>query len=221
MSLALPSNLPAVHNARLPQTYEAAKRAIAECSRIDECKTWADQAEALASYARQAKDDELRLMADRIQARAIRRCGELLKQFDARGNHRKSGGAPTSSQRQMASGAGFSKDQQVTAVRVANVPEDEFEESVASSRPPTVTALAERGTKVRPRPLVDIGDRDPEDFAVSTQGQGQLAHFAEFCRETDAATVARGALPRETKEIRRHIAVVDSWLDKLSVSLEN
>jgi hypothetical protein len=48
---------------------------------MDECQQWADKAEALASYAKQSKDDSLRKMCDRIQARAIRRCGELLKKF--------------------------------------------------------------------------------------------------------------------------------------------
>src|SRR5262245_28680167 len=80
--------LPSIGDARLPETYERAKQALAECSRIDEYKDWADKAEALASYAKQAKDDGLRRLADRIQARAIRRCGELLRQFDARGGDR-------------------------------------------------------------------------------------------------------------------------------------
>ena len=75
-------------------------------------------------------------MADRIQARAIRRCGELLREFkqDPKNNLKKgsrSGDAPTSeSQREIAKNAGLSKDQEVTAVRVANVPEDEFETAV-------------------------------------------------------------------------------------------
>lgn len=55
------------------------------------------EAEALASYARMSDDDSLRQMADRIQARAVRRCGELLKQFDGKGNNQHSGGAPPSS----------------------------------------------------------------------------------------------------------------------------
>ena len=78
---ALPSDLPPIGKARLPATYEGAKVALAECTRLDECQDWADKAEALASYAKQAQDDELRKMADRIQARAIRRCGELLQQI--------------------------------------------------------------------------------------------------------------------------------------------
>jgi len=78
-----------VNKARLPIKYEAAKQILAECSRIDECQDWADKAEALASYARQAKDDSLRKCADRIQARAIRRASELLSQFDARPDNAK------------------------------------------------------------------------------------------------------------------------------------
>jgi hypothetical protein len=54
-----------------------------------------------------------------IRARAIRQTGELLKTFDGRG---KSAAAATFSQREMASEAGMSKRQQVTAVRLANVP---------------------------------------------------------------------------------------------------
>src|SRR5438046_9428855 len=78
---ALPSDLPPINKAKLPATYQSAKVALAECTRIDECQDWADKAEALASYAKQAQDDGLRKMADRIQARAIRRCGELLQQI--------------------------------------------------------------------------------------------------------------------------------------------
>lgn len=77
-------------------------------------------------------------MAVRIRARAVRRCGELLKQFDAKGRNQHtevSRGTPTKlSQREAAERAGISKDQQVTAVRVANVPEPEFALSEASRR---------------------------------------------------------------------------------------
>jgi hypothetical protein len=53
-----------------PATYEDAKAALAECVRLVECQDWADKAEALASYANQAQDEELRKMADRIQGAA-------------------------------------------------------------------------------------------------------------------------------------------------------
>ena len=85
----LPNNM-SVLDAPLPVIYERAKKALAECSRIDECIDWRDKAEALRSYARQAEDKELELLAKRVKIRAIRRTGELLLQFDGRGRHRRS-----------------------------------------------------------------------------------------------------------------------------------
>ena len=126
--------------------YKKAKIALEKCSRIDECADWANKAEALASYARQSKDSALRKMADRIQARAIRRCGELLRQVESQQGKRTDrlrNGTDTKSQ--MAAKAGLSRRQKVTALRLANVPTDEFEAAIESDEPPTVTALAERG----------------------------------------------------------------------------
>ena len=75
-------NLPAPAGPRLPATYEAAKQALAECTRVDECKDWADKAAALASYARQRDDHTLLNLAQRIQARAMRRIGELSSELE-------------------------------------------------------------------------------------------------------------------------------------------
>lgn len=71
-SPALPANISIAH-ARLPRSYEAAKSALANCVSLDECMDWANKAEALASYAKQADDDTLEKTARRIRARAIRR----------------------------------------------------------------------------------------------------------------------------------------------------
>jgi hypothetical protein len=83
MSADIPAELPNIADARLPATYESAKRALAECSRIDECQNWSDKAAALASYARQARDDTLFNFATRIKARALDRCGELRRRIPA------------------------------------------------------------------------------------------------------------------------------------------
>jgi hypothetical protein len=61
---------------------------LAECGKVDECKDWADKAAALGSYAKQSGDKSLFNLATRIQARAIRRCGELLKEFEAKSGAR-------------------------------------------------------------------------------------------------------------------------------------
>lgn len=138
-----------------PRSTEAAKQALANCEQIDECVTWADKAAALASYAKQAKDDELMKRATRIRDRAIRRAGELLKQIEPQQGSRRdlatSGRRPPEvvSRAEAASSAGMSPHQAKQAIRVANVPAAEFERQVESPNPPTITTLAEQGVQKR------------------------------------------------------------------------
>ena len=152
--------LPNIANAKLPRGYENALIALSVCADLDECKDWADRMLALASYARQSEDATLQRLAEKIRARAIRRCGELLREIKTTpGRPRKGGDAPTKSS--AARDAGLSRDQKVQALRVAAVDEDEFERLVESDNPPTVTALADLGRMRRsPAPfhiLVDSG----------------------------------------------------------------
>ena len=70
--------------------------------------------------------------------------------------------------------AGMSERQVKTAVRVASVPTEDFEKQVESATPPTVTALAQQGTKPAARPVVDLKGRDPAEFNRS------LHFVAEF-----------------------------------------
>lgn len=219
----LPANLPSIANAKIPATYRAATESIAECARIDECKDWADKSEALASYAKQAGNDELRQMADRIQARAIRRCGELLREIPkANGvNQNISGDAPTKVTRTSAAiDAGLSRDQRVTALRVANVPAEEFEKAVESPAPPTVTALAERG-KQTAKPATDhLQGKSPSDYRHSTQVQGNMAEFAKFLDKSSVEMSVRGAFPPELRRMSTDAAAISQWLEGLKSCIE-
>lgn len=131
--------------------YIAARTALRECSKIDECKSWADKAAALASYAKQSEDDRLMIMARRIKARAIRRCGELLREIeDARGKHwetKRDGGDPSISRKQAAKDAGLSERQRKQAINIARAPN--ADEQIDSDEPPTVEELAKQGRKSR------------------------------------------------------------------------
>ena len=73
--------------------------------------------------------------------RAVRRAGELLKQFNnERARTDLNEGALT--QKKAAAAAGMSDHQRVQAVRVANVPAEKFEAAIERPKPATVTQLA-------------------------------------------------------------------------------
>ena len=215
--------LPSISDAPLPAVYEQAIRALAECSRIDECQDWADKAQAMASYARQAKDETMRKMADRIQARAIRRCGELLRQVPAQQGTRTDlelqAGEGPKSRTEVAADAGLSERQRKTALRVAAVPAERFAEQVESDIPPTVTALAKQGTAIKPKPLVDLGVIPAADYARATEAMGMLRRFADYCASNDPVRMAAAFQPHEIDYVRRQVESVDSWLDLFVVNL--
>lgn len=213
MNMVDHSSLPSVADAKLPQTYERAKTAISECSRIDECKDWADKAQALASYARQAKDDSMRKMADRIQARAIRRAGELLKQVEpATGrnlpNVSKMAGPSRS---EAAAEAGLSERQRNTALRVANIPEQSFSEQVESDSPPTVTALAEQGK----RQAVNLNGRNPDHFNKALHFIAAFDRHLKKCREYDIEQTVSVLSDDERDRLRKLISEIDSIHDQI------
>lgn len=208
-------------SAKLPQAYEGAKTALAHCVEIDECKDWADKAQALASYAKQANDDQLMKMATRIRDRAIRRAGELLKQVDGRGGDRTKtdadgGFAPT--QRQAAADAGMSERQQLTAVRVANVPADEFERQVESDRPPTVSQLAQQGIKrpqSAPRQPVSLQGRSPADFNRALHFIAEIEDYAKAIGKAEIEAILHTLTDDERARVRSAVARVDAIHDRI------
>jgi hypothetical protein len=209
-----------VEHARLPQTYANAKSALYNCVSIDECQSWADKAMALASYAKQADDDELMKMATRIRDRAIRRAGELLKQIPPQRGKRTdkepaAGGDSKLSRGEVAAQAGMSERQQVTAVRVANVPADQFEKAVESDEPPTVTKLAAMGTKPAPRPVIDLKGRDPDEFNRSLHFVAEFEDYAKAVAAFDLDVILPALTPPEVSRVRNSIATIDAVHDRI------
>lgn len=208
-----------VAHARIPQTYANAKSALYTCVSIDECQSWADKAAALASYAKQAEDEELMKMAIRIRDRAIRRAGELLKQIPpARGaNQNIGGGVPTKvlTRKDAAEGAGMSRDQMHTALRVANVPADKFDKMVEGEEPPTVTALAALGTKPAPRPVVDLHGQDPEDYNRAIHFIAEFEDYAKALAAFDLDRILPSLMPAQAGRVRAAIGAIDAIHDRI------
>jgi hypothetical protein len=118
----------------------------------------------LASYARQAHDETMLKLAMRIQGRAMRRVGELLKEIKP-----SKGGRPTEetyvgadiglSRSEAARQAGLSDRQKNTALRVASIPPAEFEAAVESDKPRTGRARELFGALIPKRRRTDQGRR--------------------------------------------------------------
>lgn len=211
--------MPNVENARLPQTYANAKTALYNCVSIDECQSWADKAAALASYAKQAGDDSLMKMATRIRDRAIRRSGELLKQIEP-----SKGGRPLETtvgthssftRTDAARAAGMSPHQQAQAVRVANVPADQFEKLVESDTPPTVTKLAEMGKQSQRKPVIDLHGRDPREFNRSMHFIALIKDYAKEIGAADLDLILPGLNEPEAKAVRTAVAAIDAVHDRI------
>ena len=216
----LPSTI-SVSGASLPQTYQAAQAALAQCSQVDECKDWADKAAALASYARQSEDQELERMAHRIRARAIRRAGELLKQIEPAKNQydasARADGGP-SSRADAARDAGMSPRQQKTALRIANVPKSEFENQVESPKPPTLSQLASQGTKPR-QPLVDLGGRDPKEYSRALHYVGEFEQAARDLTNQSHDQILPTLDEKERARLRAAIQKIDAITDKVATRI--
>lgn len=118
--------------------YEQARHALAEAHRVDEVKDIRDKAEAMAAYARQAKDTQLVQYATEIKVRAERKAGEMLAKVEKNpgtrgqlsGNRmvRPPADAPTLSD------MGITRDQSSRWQQVASIPDEHFEAAVEMAK---------------------------------------------------------------------------------------
>ena len=214
------SLLPSIRGASLPAKYEAARVAIQECNKVDECKDWADKSAALASYAKQSQDKEMEKLAMRIRARAIQRCGELLGEIEAkRGGGRKSKGRHVPIDRKSAAeDAGLSPDQAKDAIRIASIPKNLFDEQVDGEDPPTITALADQGTK-KAKPIYEQQGMTKQAFQAGMHVSGAMASYLKRISEYDPQDVVDGSTAKEREAIRRNIELIDKYHDRVNSKL--
>ena len=115
--------------------YEQARTALAECQRVDEVKDIRDKAEAMAAYARQAKDTELIQWATEIKVRAERRAGEMLNDGASRGELAQRGRPRHSDEKPFTvTDLGIDENQSKRWKGLANMSEDHFETAIATAR---------------------------------------------------------------------------------------
>jgi hypothetical protein len=221
MTVALAS----VANVRVPASYKEAVKALERCQNIDEAKEWRDKAEAVAGWARLAKDESALVAAMRFAAHCTRRMGELLAEIPKEAPGPKTGdksGRPESipTRTETAERAGLSRHQTTQALAVAAIPEKKFERLVEAEKPPTLTELARIGTKPRALPQDHLRGRDPKDFNVAMHAHGAVVRFVKEVASYDLGAIARGTDPDDRAEKASNARDAIAWLERLLSRLE-
>ncbi|WP_395009789.1 hypothetical protein [Undibacterium sp.] len=143
--------------------YNAARYALSEAVKIDEVKDMRDKAEAMAAYARQAKDTEMVEWATEIKVRAERKAGQMLAEME------KNKGAATRSHDSTAlpktlSELDISKNESSRWQKLATVNDTQFEEAIAAAKEvagQVTTAAMLRAAKNNENP---VATPKPEEF---------------------------------------------------------
>lgn len=206
--------------------YEAARTALAECQRIDEVKDIRDKAEAMAAYARQAKDTELIQYATEIKVRAERRAGELLTAASTSGELANSStGGKLAMERRYgkppADGVtypptladiGVSDHDSSRWKRLASMSEEHFETAVATAKDTagqvTTAFMLREAAKAKPQGRAPTGPKAEamreELKAAKERGVSMLETYARLTltavRSQDSFTVSERALLTELTE---------------------
>lgn len=202
-----------------PVIYERARSTLRECERIDECKDMADQAQAIAMYAKQAKNKELEFTARRIRLRAWERIGEFLLQVKPGKPHEspslgKGGGSGRAKNPHSISGvaraAGLDPRSAHHAMRIAAAPRDIVDAAIDGPTPANApTALA----KSLPRRQLPVANRG--DAYMRTFGKyGWVDRFLHNMKRSDAAELATQFDASESARARRSMIEIMEWLDE-------
>jgi DNA-binding IscR family transcriptional regulator len=73
--------VPGARDVLLPEYYSRVVAILEDCDRLDECRAYVGKADMIKVYAKQARDKQMIALSRRINARAWRRLGELLRKL--------------------------------------------------------------------------------------------------------------------------------------------
>jgi hypothetical protein len=196
--------------------YDSMCRAIAACLKVDEVKELRDKARALEVYAAQALNTVAERKAREIRIRAERRAGQLLKGMKETGERDKGAGGNRRSRSDDATvkttlkDIGISKDQSSNWQELAEIPEQEFEEALAS---PDVIPSTE-GILMARRPVIEV-PQVPQD---AMWFWGAIKDFErEGAFDKDPNVLIGRMLDTMQADMERLLPMLFSWLSQIGV----
>lgn len=192
--------------------YDAARHALQIASNVDEVKDIRDKAEAMAAYARQAKDTELVEWATEIKVRAERRAGQMLAEMPKQdGGHAKKitrSHDSTEFPKTLAE-IGISKNESSRWQKLAAVPDDQFEQAVAAAKDVAgeVTTAAMLRIEKASRPATPDKQADPAE-APHTPSAPQQQHGEDMAMHIERLEDSRDAFRDENDSLRNQLAAM-------------
>jgi hypothetical protein len=191
--------------------YEAARTALAEAHRVDEVKDIRDKAEAMAAYARQAKDSELIQYATEIKVRAERRCGELLASTErapagrpsANTSERSTDSPPTLAE------MGLTRDESSRYQSLASMSTEHFETAVATAKATAgevTTAFMLREAK-KAAPAKKVSKKDQERLQEMREAKARgVSMLCTYARLTLTALRSQDSFTPDEKQVIEELA---------------
>lgn len=197
--------------------YEAARTALAEAHHFDEVKEIRDKAEAMAAYARQAKDQDLILWATEIKVRAERKCGAMLAESAEHGERATRAGNVNPATRKVSSDTtpsvptladiGITRDQSSRYQQLASMTDEHFEAAVATAKDTagqvTTAFMLREAAKGKNKPLArKPTKRDKERLQELQEAKARgVSMLTTYARLTLTALRASADFSEEEMEV--------------------
>lgn len=190
-----------VKDAELPDNFKRMLDAIDDCVRVDECKEWANQASAAASYWRQKGDCEKYVHKfERIALRAKLRCRQILDAIDD---------AKVREESRLAAGVKLREFEQLGDA--LKVPASAREQLIERSPPVSLPKLARIGNP----PAVYV----PQPGTGNAPGFAAVVAFYRTAATKDARDEAGKIDPKDAEHVKTMLRSMETWLGEFEASL--
>lgn len=184
--------------------YNAARIALAEAHQVDEVKDIRDKSEAMAVYARQAKDKEMLVWVTEIKVRAERRAGQLLAEMPKnQGTKGQLAGGntivPPENDVKTLADLGISKNESSRWQKLAGVSDEKFEHAVAAAKEVagevTTAAMLRAAKPEQPAPsVVEPEAEEPPEYTELDAAYDQISEL-----QSELVIARMGDIPEEQK----------------------
>lgn len=218
--------------------YERMCSAIAECVRVDEAKDIRDKSLALEAYYRQARNLDAEREAANVRFRAERRVGELLKELARTTPEEKGaagkvlGGRPDPLSAPVTEGRpapspyaatlaeqGMSRQQASRFQAMADIPDEVFEEALASPEKTSTSALLKQN-EARNQ-MRAAGHQMPQVSDEALRLWGQMREFEDDqLLQMDLDHTLTRMTDQMRSDLKRLVPVVATFLTELETACE-